>query len=103
MQFLSYYENFIKESIGYITHEDYENEINLFRNSGKYGQWDMMTGKVKLKDNPYYLLFAKNGFEEGDKVIFFCEKEREGKLEKRSDGTLGIRDMNKNMWSATGI
>ncbi len=103
MIFLSYYEKFIKESIGYVTHKDYEYEMYLFRNNSKYGEWDMMAGKVELKDNPYYLLFKKNGFEDGDSVIFFCEKEREGKLEKKSDGTYCIRDTQKNMWGIGGI
>lgn len=103
MKFLSYYNTYIKESIGYITNNDFENEMNVFRSKSKYGEWDMMSGKVDLVNNPNYLLFTKNGFNEGDKVIFFCEKEREGKLEKKPDGTYCIRDINKNIWGVVGI
>lgn len=103
MKFLSYYNKFVKEAIGYVNHADYQREMEIFRTNNKYDDWSMLVGKVELKDNPYYLLFQKNEFEDGDKVIFFCEKEREGRLEKRTDGTYCIRDLQKNMWGVGGI
>jgi hypothetical protein len=103
MYLLKSYNNFIKESIGYITHEDYEKEMYIFRKNPKYGEWDMMNGRVDTTDNPYYLLMVNNGFQEGDEVIFYAERDRKGKLEKNTDGTFSVRDENKNKWGVGGI
>jgi hypothetical protein len=48
-------------------------------------------------------LLRENGFREGNKVIFFAEREREGVLEKDSDGSLKIRDAKGLPWGITAI
>jgi hypothetical protein len=49
-------------------------------------------------------LLRKNDFKAGDRIIFFDEQEREGVLEKNSDGGLSIRDAQGGLpWGIGGI
>ncbi len=95
-------DNSQNETIKIITKQDSEEQMRIFSAKG-YGEWDVMGGKVPPQDDPTNMLISQNGFNEGDKVIFFAEKEREGILQKDHKGVFNIRDKNNNPWGIQGL
>lgn len=68
------------KNIQTFTMQDLEKEIKIYNSKG-YNQFDLFNDKVPAKDNPYILFMTKNGFKDGDKVIFYSdEKERTGTI-----------------------
>ena len=59
--------------------------MKIFNSKG-YDKWDLLAGGVPIEDNPQNLILSKNGFSEGDSVIFFVEKKREGVIKKGYKG-----------------
>lgn len=84
-----------------LTRADLEIALSNFTKKGYKG---FGSGeKVPDYDDPMNCLILDNGFKEGDKVIFFAEKERRGVLEKMQSGTFTIRDEKGNPWGIQGL